>query len=135
MNEKEKYLELMRRYYDAETSPEEEKELALYAASTDDPAFEDLRGVLGYLSIGSQKKAKKARAVRFYSLVAAASVATVAAIGITLSNQDHNSCIRYTYGNKEEDEALIMESVESSLADFFAGKSPAEANLFELFER
>ena len=135
MNEKEKYLELMRRYYDAETSPEEEMELALYAASTDDPAFEDLRGVLGYLSIGSQKKAKKVRAVRFYSLVAAASVATVAAIGITLSNQDRNSCIRYTYGDKEEDEALIMESVESSLADFFAGKSPAEANLFELFER
>ena len=135
MNEKEKYLELMRRYYDAETSPEEEKDLALYAASTDDPAFEDLRGVLGYLSIGSQKKAKKVRAVRFYSLVAAASVATVAAIGITLSNQDRNSCIRYTYGDKEEDEALIMESVESSLADFFAGKSPAETNLFELFER
>ena len=135
MNDKDKYLELMRRYYDAETSPEEEKELALYAASTEDPAFEDLRGVMGYLSIGSQKKAKKVRAVRFYSLVAAASVATVAAIGITLSNQDHNSCIRYTYGNKEEDEALIMESVESSLSDFFAGKSPAEANLFELFER
>ena len=128
-------MELMQRYFDAETSPEEEKELALYAASTDDPAFKDLRGVLGYIGIGRQKKAKKVRAVRFYSLVAAASVAIVAAIGITLSNQNRNSCIRYTYGNKEEDEALIMESVESSLADFFAGKSPAEANLFELFER
>ena len=135
MNDKEKYLELMQRYFDAETSPEEEKELALYAASTDDPAFEALRGVLGYIGIGRQKKAKKVRAVRFYSLVAAASIAIVAAIGITLSNQNRNSCIRYTYGNKEEDEALIMESVESSLADFFAGKSPAEANLFELFER
>ena len=135
MNDKEKYLELMQRYFDAETSPEEEKELALYAASTDDPAFKDLRGVLGYIGIGRQKKAKKVRAVRFYSLVAAASVAIVAAIGITLSNQNRNSCIRYTYGNKEEDEALIMESVESSLADFFAGKTPAEANLFELFER
>ncbi|MBR5043539.1 MAG: hypothetical protein IKX67_09935 [Bacteroidales bacterium] len=135
MNDKDKYLELMQRYFDAETSPEEEKELALYAASTDDPAFEALRGVLGYIGIGRQKKAKKVRAVRFYSLVAAASIAIVAAIGITLSNQNRNSCIRYTYGNKEEDEALIMESVESSLADFFAGKSPAEANLFELFER
>ena len=135
MNDKEKYLELMQRYFDAETSPEEEKELALYAASTDDPAFEALRGVLGYIGIGRQKKAKKVRAVRFYSLVAAASIAIVAAIGITLSNQNRNSCIRYTYGNKEEDEALIMESVESSLADFFAGKSPAETNLFELFER
>ena len=135
MNDKEKYLELMQRYFDAETSPEEEKDLALYAASTDDPAFEDLRGVLGYIGIGRQKKAKRVRAIRFYSIVAAASVAIVTAIGITLSNQDHNSCIRYTYGDKEDDETLIMESVESSLADFFAGKSPAEANLFELFER
>ena len=135
MNDKEKYLELMQRYFDAETSPEEEKELASYAASTDDPAFRELRGVLGYLSIGLQKKAKKGRTVRFYSIVAAASVAIVAAIGISLLNQDHNSCIRYTYGNKEDDETLIMESVESSLADFFAGKTPAESNLFELFER
>ena len=128
-------MELMQRYFDAETSPEEEKELALYAASTDDPSFEDLRGVLGYIGIGQQIKAKKARAVRFYSIVAAASVAIVAAIGITLSNQNHNSCIRYTYGNKDVDETLIMESVESSLADFFSGKTPAEANLFDLFER
>ena len=128
-------MELMQRYFDAETSPEEEKALALYVASTDDPAFEDLRGVLGYIGIGRQIKAKKARAVRFYSIVAAASVAIVTAIGITLSNQNHNSCIRYTYGNKDVDETLIMESVESSLADFFAGKTPAEANLFDLFER
>ena len=84
---------------------------------------------------GHQKKVKKSRAVRFYAVAAAASVAIVAAIGITLSNQDHNSCIRYSYGKKEDDETLIMESVESSLADFFAGKTPAEANLFELFER
>lgn len=128
-------MELMQRYFDAETSPDEEKALALYAASTDDPAFRELRGVLGYLSIGRQKKAKKIRTVRFFSMVAAASVAIVTAIGITLSNQRQNSCIRYTYGNKEDDETSIMESVESSLADFFAGNTPAESNLFELFER
>ena len=135
MNDKEKYLELMQRYFDAETSPDEEKALALYAASTDDPAFQELRGVLGYLSIGRQNKAKKVRTVRFFSMVAAASVAIATALGITLSNQRQNSCIRYTYGNKEDDETLIMESVESSLADFFAGNTPAESNLFELFER
>ena len=128
-------MELMQRYFDAETSPEEEKDLALYAASTDDSAFEDLRGVLGYLGIGRQKKAKKARAVRFFSLVAAASIAIVTAIGITLSNQDHNSCIRYTYGDKEDDETLIMESVESSLADFFGNDNVAEQNLKELLNR
>ncbi len=135
MNEKEKYLELMRRYFDAETSHEEEEALALYAASTEDPAFQELRGVLGYLSIGRQKKVKKVRSVSFFSFVAAASVAIVTAIGISFSNQSHSSCIRYTYGNKDSDETLIMESVESSLADFFAGNTPAEANLLELFER
>lgn len=135
MTDKEKYIALMQRYWDAETTPAEEKALALYAASTDDPDFEELRGVLGYLSIGHQKIAKKIRSVRFFSIVTAASIAIVTAIGITLSNQRHNSCIRYTYGNKDDDESLIMESVESSLADFFAGNTPAEANLFELFER
>ena len=135
MTDKEKYLELMQRYFDAETSPDEEKALALYAASTDDPAFQELRGVLGYLSIGRQNKTKKVRTVRFFSMVAAASVAIATALGITLSNQRQNSCIRYTYGNKEDDETSIMESVESSLADFFAGNTPAESNLFELFER
>ena len=128
-------MELMQRYFDAETSPDEEKALALYAASTDDPAFRELRGVLGYLSIGRQNKAKEVRTVRFFSMVAAASVAIATALGITLSNQRQNSCIRYTYGNKEDDETSIMESVESSLADFFAGNTPAESNLFELFER
>lgn len=135
MNDKEKYLELMQRYFDAETSPEEEKELALYAASTDDPAFEGLRGVLGYLSIGRQKKAKKVRTVRFYSIVVAASVAIVTSIGITLSTQNPNACIRYTYGDKEMDETLIMESVESSLADFFGNDNVAEQNLKELLNR
>ena len=68
MNDKEKYLELMRRYFDAETSPEEEKDLALFAASTANPAFQELRGVLGYLSIGRQKKTNKVRTVRFSRL-------------------------------------------------------------------
>ena len=135
MNDKEKYLKLMQRFYDAETSPDEEKELALYAASTNDPAFEALRGVLGYLSIGRHKKAKKNRRIRYYSVIAAAGVAIVAGIGIALSNQDRNTCIRYFYGDIESDETSIMKSVESSLADFFGCSSPAETNLFEMFER
>ena len=52
-------MELMQRYYEAETTPEEERELTSYAASTDDPDFEGLRGVLGFLSIGRQKKARR----------------------------------------------------------------------------
>ena len=139
MNEKDNNLELMRRYFDAETSPLEEKELALYAASTDDPAFGQLRGVLGFLSIGREKKARRHRAVRFYAITAAASVILIATVGIGLSNKERSAieenCIRYAYGVKIEDDALIMASVESSLADFFGEATPAETNLKEMFEQ
>lgn len=137
MNDKEKYLELMQRYFNAETSPEEERELALYAASTDDPAFQELRGVLGYLSIGRQKEAKKVRTVRFIPwAVVAAGIAVIITIGLSLGTRmDKDICIRYAYGEKTEDSAQIMTSVESSLAGFFAGDSPAETTLKELFQR
>ena len=137
MNDKEKYLELMQRYFDAETSPEEEKELALYAASTDDPAFEDLRGVLGYIGIGRQKKAKKVRAIRFQALTAAAGLALIAAIGLIISDQSaqDEECIRYAYGVKEDDNVQIMTAVETSLADFFGNDNVAEQNLKELLNR
>ena len=137
MNDKENYLELMQRYFDAETSPEEEKALALYAVSTDDPAFDDLRGVLGYLSIGRQKKAKKVRIVRFYAVTVAASLALIAAIGLNISNQNapDEKCIRYAYGVKEDDNIQIMTAVESSLADFFSNENVVEQNLKELLNR
>ena len=137
MNDKEKYLELMRRYYDAETTPAEEKALALYAASTDDPDFEGLRGVFGFLSIGRQKKAKKVRAVRFYAIAAAAGVAILAAVGIglTAGRDSDENCVRYAYGEKVDDKELIMAAVESSLTDFFGTDTSAELNLKEIFNR
>lgn len=137
MNDKEKYMELMRRYYEAETTPEEERELALYAASANDPDFEGLRGVFGFLSIGRQKKARRVRSIRLYAYAAAASVAILAAVGIGLTGGrtlDEN-CVRYAYGEKVEDDAQIMAAVESSLTDFFGADTAAEQNLKELFDR
>ena len=137
MNEKDKYLELLRRFFDAETSPEEEKELALYAASTDNPAFGPLRGVLGYIGIGRQKKARRVRAIRFHAFTVAASLAVIAAIGLSILNHStqDEECIRYAYGVKEEDNDQIMIAVESSLADFFSNDNVAEQNLKELLNR
>lgn len=133
MNEKEKYLELMRRYFDAETSPEEEKELALYAASTDDPAFGQLRGVLGFLSIGRQERGRKRTAVIYRAVAVAASVVVVAAIGLNAAFK--KECVQIDHGNRVESNDVIMASVETSLADFFGEATPAETNLKEMFDR
>ena len=142
--EKERAYDQLKRKIDSElTSTQkyilEEKELAQYAASTDDPAFGQLRGVLGFLSIGREMKVRKHRAVRIYAIAAAASVVLVATVGIGLYNKGRSTlednCIRYAYGVKVDDDASIMASVETSLADFFGEVTPAETNLKEMFER
>ena len=140
MTDKEKYKALMQRYWEAETTPEEERELAMYAAATDDPDFEEIRGVLGYLSIGREKKVRKTRTVWMYSFAAvAASIVAVVAIGLNLGKQDSapspDEWVRYTYGEESSDREMIMATVDASLADFFGGETPAEANLIEMFKR
>lgn len=139
MTDKEKYLTLMQRYWAAETTPEEERALVRYVARVDDPEFDELRCVLGYLSIGRQEKARQGRSVRFYAFALAASVAIVAAVGVSLSIKHsripQESCVRYAYGQKENDNALIMNSVETSLAEFFGQDTPAETHLIEMFRR
>ena len=140
MTDKEKYKALMQRYWDAETTPEEERELALYAAGTDDPDFEEIRYVLGYLSIGKEKRTRKTRKVWMYSFAAvAASVVAVVAIGLNLGKQESvpssDECVRYAYGETSSDKEMIMATVDASLADFFGGETPAEANLIEMFKR
>ena len=132
MTDKEKYTSLMQRYWEAGTTPEEERDLAKYVAQVDDPDFEELRGVLGYLYIGRKMASRKARRALLFPLAAvAACIVAVVAIGLG----SHSHCVRYTYGEKTVDDKLIMASVESSLADFFGESTPAETNLFEMFER
>ena len=140
MTDKEKYTALMQRYWEAETTQEEERELARYAARVDDSEFEEIRGVLGYLSIGREKKEKRARALRMYSFAAvAACLIAVITIGLnfitTEIRHQEDLCVRYSYGEISNNNEQIMSSVESSLADFFAGSSLADNNLREIFQR
>lgn len=130
----------MQRYWDAATTPEEERALALYAAGTADPDFEEIRGVLGYLSVGKEKKARKARATRLYAMAAvAAGIVAVAAVGLSLGRDaaipSDDRLVRYAFGERSSDQETIMASVDESLADFFGRETPAETNLIEMFKR
>lgn len=139
MTDKERYTELMRRYFEGETTPEEERALARYAARTDDAAFDAVRGVLGYLSVGRGLRARRARRVRLYSFAAAAAcLAAILAFGLGLAggrSPKDDLYVQYTYGERSDDREEVMASVESSLTEFFSGDTPAEANLIELFKR
>ena len=133
-------MDLMQRYWDAETTPDEERYLARYVASIEDPEFEELRAVLGYLSIAKGKRSHKADSIRFLPIIAvAAAIASVFVIGFSLRNSavktEEEFYVCYSYGEKITDDQQVMESIESSLSDFFNEKSPVEDNLFEMFKR
>lgn len=140
MTDKEKYMILMQRYWDAETTPEEENTLARYVARTDDPEFMELRGVLGYLSIGKEKTGRTAMTVRLFPILAVATgIASVIVISFSIRNSiartDDEFYTCYSYGEKVTDDQEVMESIESSLADFFNEKSPVETNLSKMFKQ
>lgn len=133
-------MNLMQRYWDAETTPEDERALARYVARVDDPEFDELKGVLGYLSIAKEKGGRKAQSVSFLPFLAvAAGIASIVVICFSLRSSvaktDEEFYVCYSYGEKLTDDQQIMETVESSLADFFNEKSPVEDNLFEMFKR
>ena len=126
----------MRRYFEGETTPEEERALARSAERTDDAAFDAVRGVLGYLSVGRGLRARRARRVRLYSFAAAAAcLAAILAFGLGLAGGRSDLYVQYTYGERSDDREEVMASVESSLTEFFSGDTPAEANLIEMFKR
>ena len=131
---------LMQRYWDAETTREEEMALARYVARVDDSEFKELKGVLGYLSIGKEKSVRKAGIIRLFPILAtAAGIAAVVVIGFSIRNSisktDDELYTCYSYGEKITEDQQVMESIESSLADFFNGKSPVETNLSKMFKQ
>ena len=51
--DKQYYLDLAERWFDAETSEAEEKELRRFLAATEDPDFDEARAALGFLAASS----------------------------------------------------------------------------------
>lgn len=135
MDDKAKYLDLMQRYIEAETSPEEEKALIRYVASTDDSEFDSLRGLFGFLSVGKRRKVRRSRLLRQYVLVAAASIAAVIGVGTAIFANGRDKCSFYAYGEEIKDNERIMANVDAFLTDFFKTETSAEASLIEMFNR
>ena len=88
MKDKAYWKALTERYFDAETTRKEEEALKVFAASTTDPDFDELRAVMGYLAVGrKQHAASKActkqpttRRIALYTRVAAAAILLLIAL-------------------------------------------------------
>jgi len=73
------YIKLVERYFEAETTPEEELALREFLARTDDPAFDEARAVLGYFSAQRSMRAATKGAVTTEATAKAMDAATTLA--------------------------------------------------------
>ena len=122
MKDKAYWKALTERYFDAETTRKEEDALKAFAATTTDPDFDDLRAVIGYLTVGRKlhtpvRKASTPRIV-LYARVAAAAIFLLIALPWGYHQwqyQQENICVAYVNGERLTDDDEVMRLMKETL--------------------
>ncbi len=82
MQNKEYWLKLSSKYFEAETTEQEEQELRQFAAICKDPDFNELRAVMGYLEVAKSENGITIRRTHVTRTLVAASLTLVAGISL-----------------------------------------------------
>lgn len=113
---------LVDRYFDAQTTEAEERQLRLFLATEGaaGPEFDEIKAVMGFLVTGKalHQSAKK-RSVPFHaSRWVAAAIAFLVISTATWQVMDHrqNVCVAYIYGEKCTDAHQVMSQLRLSLS-------------------
>lgn len=111
---------LATRYFDGETSREEEQQLKRFAASpaADGGEFDELRAVMGYVAVGRQlrhgrKRAGIGRRAAGWAAAAAIILGIITPLARTATEQD--ICIAYVGGQRVADSEQVMELMKQSM--------------------
>lgn len=121
MKDKAYWLALAERYFEAETTREEEAMLKRFLAThmAEDEAFDELKAVMGYLTVGrklSQQPSAKPKGVKTGWWVAAAAVALLLILPLTRQLQvNEDVCVAYVGGQKVSDSREVMMLMRQSM--------------------
>ena len=138
MKNKSYYLDLAERWFDALLTEDEERELKVFLAGTDDPDFDEVKAVAGFFATGKAVKAsvdahRPPISLRFRwaaAVAVAASLALIAAIGL---RHRQNDCYILAYGEKSTDSQAVLADMTATLAGLFEEGEDVGAELSDLF--
>ena len=114
----EQWLMLIERYYDALTTPQEERELKEYLSTpqADAPCFDEIKATLAYFATAKQKR-KSTRSIASTITRGIAAAAILAAIiSMWHTGREQDICIAYIDGRIETDEAIVMQQMRNTMA-------------------
>ena len=135
------WRKMIGRYFDAQTSDEEESALKRFLVSPEAAGreFDEARAVLGFTTVGrrlchTRRRTALRRRIAGYS--AAASVALVIAFSGWAIYSSRNQCVAYINGVKCTDEDVVMAEMRRSMREMGATASSADigATLGDMFE-
>ncbi len=124
----EKYKAWIDRYFDAALSPSEEAEFRRFLATTDDPAFDGVKAVMGYFAVESARRAAPARPARRWLAVAASVVVVAFGVGAFSWIRSERQACRMVLADGQTiyDRDVILADVRSTLDDFFNNEKAAD---------
>ena len=149
--DKQYWLKLSERYFEAETTEGEERELRQFAAQTTDPDFRELQAVMGFTSMGPPQNPKTSNiqtpqtfnphkpSPPHHLIPIAASV--IVALGLTIffalqgNDQQETGCVAWINGEKTTDPAFVMTLMQNTMQEMdIDGNDPVADQLHDMFE-
>lgn len=119
---------LIERYFEGETSLEEEKLLKAMVARSDDSRYDAVRAVLGY-GVATRKRTALRR--RRLGMVSAAAVASIAVVSIAWLNLSTNTgtgnseCYAVVEGRYTSDQSEVLSIMQSDIGDIRSAQEDA----------
>lgn len=127
---REEWLRLIDKYFEAETSEEEELELKLFLASPEsaDDCFNETKAVLGYISTGKRLEKERNARNRLYmspavfKIAAAIILCCIVSVSLLISNyRSSNQCLVYINGKIYTDSETVLTEMQSSIERIKSG--------------
>ena len=119
---------LIERYFEGETSLEEEKLLKAMVARSDDSRYDAVRAVLGYGVATRKRTALRRRRLGMVSAAAVASIAVVSIAWLNLSTKNgtgNSECYAVVEGRYTSDQSEVLSIMQSDIGDIRSAQEDA----------
>lgn len=136
------WKELAERYFEAQTTDEEERQLRsfLVTEAAAGKEFDEVRAVMGFLMVGKHlHRPKKKYHLSSYGKKWAAAVVVFCIMGSIawqMADRHENVCVAYIYGEKCTDSEVVMSQLKNSLYQVQRGEGDVtvEEQLSDMFQ-